>query len=177
MIWGQGDLLWQGTSEDPRAPLAGNLRPTQVNFSPISSLSVIFPPQLLSHVLPLLHCLLATPLATHINLCCSQLTGGWSGQILISTTTRSVKLSKVTLFEFWLWSLVTVTLFLGGTLAEMWWKGTGTRTFYTTGTNPIWIVQDVDCDVSVPTAVKFEATSLWSQHWLDWIDRRSDSLC
>ena len=41
--------------------------------------------------------------------------------------------------------------------------------FIRPGTNPIWIVQDVDCDVSVPTAVKFEATSLWSQHWLDWI--------
>ena len=24
--------------------------------------------------------------------------------------------------------------------------------------------QDVDCDVSIPTAVRFEATSLWSQH-------------
>ena len=42
--------------------------------------------------------------------------------------------------------------------------------FSPTTTVPILIDQDVDCDVSIPTAVKFEATSLWSQHWFNFVE-------
>ena len=37
--WRVDDILWQGTAEDPRAPLAGNLRPTQVNYPSVSKYS------------------------------------------------------------------------------------------------------------------------------------------